>query len=94
MTISQIPCAIATNEVTGEQCIFIQHRSDRGTPSHVQIVAGTLLWTAQDGMVEQIGDLLSLPASIVDHWEAGHGVLIIPINDRGIPCRDFFVTPE
>ncbi|MPS81810.1 MAG: hypothetical protein E2591_27460 [Achromobacter sp.] len=93
MNISQIPFEIATNESSGEKCLLIPDRAGRGTPARARVIAGSLVWTAQDGLVEQVGDALSLPTTLLDQLWVDQQLLVIPINDRGIPCRDFLVTP-
>ncbi|CAB3921193.1 MULTISPECIES: hypothetical protein [Achromobacter] len=93
MQISHIPFDIATNESTGEKCLLIPNREARGEPSDTRCIAGTLVWTAQDGRIEQIGGEHPLPSDFLDQFWANQQLLVIPIDDNGIPCRDFVVTP-
>jgi hypothetical protein len=93
MQISQIPFEITTNKATGEKCLLIPHREGRGTPTDTRFIAGSLLWTAQDGGVEQIGGAQQLPEDFLSQFWATQQLLVIPLDDHGVPCRDFVITP-
>ncbi|MDH0682950.1 hypothetical protein [Achromobacter animicus] len=93
MSLSQLHFDVATNESTGERCLMIPHRAGRGIPTNTRIIAGSLIWTAEDGAVEEIGGARPLPQGFLDQFWSEQKLLVIPIDENGIPSRDFLITP-